>query len=278
MGERHRETRQTPSEDYTMPVVVRARSFYLYGRNSVRYVDFFQNYGRAILGHRVEDVQRSIKSTIGRGLIAEYPSIYPGRLEKLLNTLFPGFPTVRIYCDPRKLEEVKQLVGGTCVYDPAVSTDGESQLVSYWRPFLGFEGAESVLLLPLLPFPGSFVPQVVCLRAEVDDRRLPASDPTSPLLLDLLVKTTAALIRALADEEVVARRMNNPLRGIIATRGPYGLTGLSPERYMKFADEALQTGVVLPPTADVPIITPGSYTEGDIKAFVHLATQWSDAT
>lgn len=37
-----KETRQERPEGYTMPTVVRARSFYLYDRRGVRYTDFFR--------------------------------------------------------------------------------------------------------------------------------------------------------------------------------------------------------------------------------------------
>ncbi|ADY14016.1 hypothetical protein SpiBuddy_2197 [Sphaerochaeta globosa str. Buddy] len=277
MADGGKETRQERPEGYTMPTVVRARSFYLYDRRGVRYTDFFQNYGRAILGHRNEQIQRSIKATVSRGLLSEYPSLFPGRLEKLLAMLFPDFPVIRVYSDQQKVLQVARRVSSDAIFDPAVSPEHESRTVSYWRPFLGFGGADSVMLLPILPFPGSFVPQVVCLKEEACTADIPPSDCVSPLLLDLLIKTTASLIRILSVEETVAKRMNNPLQGVFETRGPYGLTGLCAQRYEEFALEALALKVVLPPSADVPFIIPGEYSNGDIRSFVQLSRQYAGA-
>jgi hypothetical protein len=277
MSDGGKETRQERPEGYTMPTVVRARSFYLYDRRGVRYTDFFQNYGRAILGHRPEQVQRSIKATVSRGLISEYPSLFSGRLEKLLAMLFPDFVVFRVYSDQQKVLQVVRQVSNDALFDPAVSPEHASRTVSYWRPFLGFGGADSVMLLPILPFPGSFVPQVVCLKEEACTACLPPSDCVSPLLLDLLVKTTASLIRTLKVEDAVAKRMDNPLQGVFETRGPYGLTGLCAQRYEEFALEALALKVVLPPSADVPFIVPGEYSPGDVQAFLQLSRQYAGA-
>ncbi len=270
-------TRQERPEGYTMPTVVRARLFYLYDRYGERYLDFFQNYGRAVLGHRPEQMQRAIKSTVSRGLISEYPSVFSGRLEKLLAKLFPSFPVIRIYSDRQKAMQVASLVSTDAVFDPASSPVHASRTVSYWRPFLGFGGADSVMLLPILPFPGSFVPQVVCLKEDHCTADLPPSDCVSPLLLDLLIKTTASLIRVLESEEMVRERMNNPLSGVFETRGPYGLTGLSPQRYEAFALEALACKVVLPPTADIPFIVPSVYAKGDVLPFLELSRRYAGA-
>lgn len=278
MQRKDQTTRQEQSEGYTMPTVVRARNFHLYDRYGVRYTDFFQNYGRAILGHRPQLIQKAVKSTVSRGLISEYPSVFSGRLEKLLARLFPSFPVIRLYADQQKAVQVARLVSDDAIFDPALSIKQASRTVSYWRPFLGFGGADSVMLFPILPFPGSFVPQVVCLKEEACTAAIPPSDCISPLLLDLLVKTVASLMQVLESEEMVKERMNNPLEGVFDTRGPYGLTGLSDMRYEAFALEALALKIVLPPKADIPFIIPGSYTEGDVRPFLELSRRYAAVT
>jgi hypothetical protein len=71
--------------------------------------------------------------------------------------------------------------------------------------------------------------------------------------------------------------MDNPLSGVFRTRGPYGLTGLSEERYAAFAREALTKQMVFPPTADIPFIIPGSYTKGEMGPLMELASRYADA-
>lgn len=270
-------TRQTEAETYTMPVVVRARGYYLYDRGGKRYIDFFQNHGRAILGHRPEGVQRALKSTISRGLVAEYPSIYQGRLEKILAQLLPDFPYVRIYPQPGSLGEfLRRTFGTDTVFDPAVGTSPDGCKASYWRPFLGDGGADTVLLFPILPFPGSFIPEIVCVSDESLARKLPPAQPSSPLLLDLLIKSVSALLRLYQSEEaVVARATDNPLKGLFGEpRGPYLLTGLSEEPYRELYHEALAAGVVLPPGPEIPMIFPVDYHDGDIAEFRRIAARY----
>lgn len=270
-------TRQTEAETYTMPVVVRARGYYLYDRSGRRYIDFFQNHGRAILGHRPEGMQRVLKSTISRGLLAEYPSIYQGRLEKILAQLLPDFPHVRIYPRQGSLAEfLKQTFGTDTVADPADGTRPEGCRVSYWRPFLGDGGADTVLLFPILPFPGSFIPEIVCVSDESLAHELPSAQPASPLLLDLLVKSVSALLRLYQSEEaVVARATDNPLKGLFGEpRGPYLLTGLSEGPYRELHQEALAAGVVIPPAPRIPMIFPAEYTDGDIAEFRRIAAKY----
>lgn len=272
-----KDTRHKDGEGYTMPVVVRARSYYLYDRYGVRYIDFFQNHGRAILGHRPDMMQRAIKSTVGRGLVSEYPSVFTGRLEKLLAQLFPDFSAFRLYSDRRVVDDLVMRVSpdAKAIYDPAYPVSENSCKVSYWRPYLEVGGADSVLLFPILPFPGSFIPQVVCIKDQTLAEELPPSDCVSPLLLDLLIKATACLIDEMKSEESVAKRMDNPLKGLFETRGPYGITNLDHARYREFYHEALQLRVVLPPSADIPFIVPGTYSKGDISEFLRLSAQYA---
>ncbi len=270
-----KDTRHVRAEHYTMPIVVRARSFCLYDRYGLRYVDFFQNHGRAILGHRPELLQRSLKSTANRGLVSEYPSVFAGRLEKLLARLFPDYADFRLYADSHVVRQVAMEVSSDSIYDPACSPPTDHHPVSFWRPYLEVGGADSEVLLPILPFPGSFIPQVVCIKEQALADEMPPSDPVSPLLLDLLIKTVALLIRSLESEEAVAKRKINPLAGLFETRGPYGITHLSSSRYREFACEALRLKVVLPPSADIPLITPGEYSKGDIALFLEMAKQYA---
>ncbi len=270
-------TRHSDGETYTMPAVVRARGYYLYDQQGRRYIDFFQNHGRAILGHRPEGVQRALKSTISRGLVAEYPSIYQGRLEKILTRLLPDFPHVRVYPQHGTVSQFLQSEFGTdAVADPASGTGNADCRVSYWRPFLGDGGAETVLLFPILPFPGSFIPEIVCTSDEDLARKLPPMTPSSPLLLDLLIKSAGALLNVYGSEEAVAARMTqNPLQGCFGEpRGPYLLTGLTEAKYREFYSESLAVGVVLPPGPEIPMIFPAEYSDGDVAEFRKVAARF----
>mgnify|MGYP000956176253 CR=1 FL=1 len=263
-------------DDYTMPVIVRAREYFLYDRFGTRYLDFYQNNGRAILGHRPQGVQRALKSTVSRGLVAEYPSLYTGRLEKLMTHVIPSHPFVRVYRDERSLQEALHEVVGDKAFsphDPLSGDCGKDSELAYWRPYLGLCGEESAILLPILPFPGSFTPKVVCLRDEKLAQAMPSSETCSPLLLELLIRSTVALQASLKD---VSLMWNDPFQGAFGVpRGPYVTTGLDAERYELFRREALACHIVVPPTPGEPIILPPRWSQGDVAGLVRVAQSFS---
>ncbi|AEC02406.1 hypothetical protein [Parasphaerochaeta coccoides] len=268
-------TGQKKSDGYIMPVVVRAREYYLYDRHGVRYLDFYQNNGRAILGHRPMGMQRALKSTISRGLVAEYPSVFQERLEKLIAHVIPSHPFVRVYPDERTLEDaLRRMTGETALSpaDPAFGSIGKGTLLAYWRPYLGSCGEESAILLPILPFPGSFTPKVVCVKDEKLAALAPPSGLCSPLLLDLLVKAVAVLRKAQEKEPLA---WEDPFDGAFGKpRGPYVDTGLDEAAYARFRSEVLDVRVVLPPVPSEPVIIPSALNHGDVVALASIALKY----
>lgn len=268
-------TGQKKSDDYTMPVVVRAREYYLYDRYGTRYIDFYQNNGRAILGHRPAGVQRALKSTVSRGLVAEYPSVFSGRLEKLIAHVIPSHPFVRVYPDERTLEDALSRMTGETAFspvDPAFGPLGKGTLLAYWRPYLGPCGEESAILLPILPFPGSFTPKVICVKEEKLADKAPPSGSCSPLLLDLLIKAVSALMASLVKGTPT---WEDPFNGAFGTpRGPYVDTGLDETAYARFRSEAFAVRAVLPPVPSEPIMIPPAWNHGDVVELGRLARQY----
>ena len=84
-------------------LIRRARGYFLYTADGRRFLDFYQDNGRALLGHRVQGMQRVIKSTVSRGLLAPYPSVYGGRVERMVRKMFPSAGTVRVYRNRERL-------------------------------------------------------------------------------------------------------------------------------------------------------------------------------
>jgi hypothetical protein len=159
------------------------------------------------------------------------------------------------------------------IADPALADPTPDDAVSFWRPFLEDVELLAKVFIPILPFPGNFVPEIVCVRDESLAKELPPSDPVSPLLLDLLVKSAADLIGG-AEEKRKRNSRRNPLAEVFPqTRGPYCVTGLSEERYKVLYDAAMAAKVVLPPGPDFPMISPRWYDDGEIGPFIRLARQ-----
>lgn len=260
---------------YTMPIIVRARGFRLYDKRGRRYIDLYQNNGRAVLGHRPDGFNQVMKSTASRGLFAEYPSIFDGRLEKILKLMFTDYSKFRIYANrERTMEALSQVLGrqvkGSKITDPAMTDEADEKLM-YWRPFIPEQQVKPDLLLPIFPFPGSFAPYVVCVRDVDLLQKMPASDMVSPFLLDGLIKSISLLIRSMHSPTGSGSEFQR-LVDILEwdRRGPYINTRLEPVTYAEVFKKALEQGVLLPPGENYPIILPREFSDGEIQGVLRF--------
>lgn len=250
-------------------IIKRTRGYLIYDTSGKRYLDFYQDSGRAILGHRMEGITRVIKSTAARGLIASYPSIYTTRIDKQLKLLFPLTKEFRIYSNIDRamaalsLNEGENISAGDFVDFPTTPCK-----YTFWRPFLkhSMEYQDSGFFIPLLPFPGNFGPVVIGVNGTIDD--LPLSDLLSPMLCDMLIKSTSSLRRF--SNELESKKWEVFESAIWERTGPYLRFKLKDDAYALFFRKALKCGVLLPTVAEIPGIIPMIYEDGQIKDFMRM--------
>ncbi len=256
----------------SMPLIVRARDYHLYDIRGNRYLDFFQNNGKAILGHRVDGFAKIIKNTASRGLIVEYPSIYEKRLIKKVNALLPDYQVVRIY---RNIERIKEVFEIDKIADLAIDKIDKKQRVAFWRPFLTTsEVIKADHLIPILPFPGDFVCEIVCSKDDSLAKELPQSDLVSPVLYSVLINAIDKLISLKPEQRelFMQKSIFHPL--MKSSDGPYCFTALDGDTYEAFRRAALEAKVVLPPKNTLPIIVPPTFSDGEIKLFVKVVNSF----
>ena len=252
-----------------IPIIKRTRGYLIYDISGKRYLDFYQDSGRAILGHRLEGMTRVIKSTAARGLIASYPSIYTARMDKQLKLLFPGAKEFRIYSNiDRAMAALSINEGKKILVSDFVDFPTTSCKYAFWRPFLShsMEWQDSKYFIPILPFPGNFGPVVIAANSSVGD--FPPSDSLSPMLCDILIKSTASLIRFL--DEADSKKWEVFESPLWEKNGPYLRFKLKGEAYAAFFEKALESGVLLPTGAEIPGIIPMIYEDGQIKDFIRM--------
>ncbi len=247
----------------------------MYDLHGKRYIDLYQNNGRAILGHRPDGMSQIMKSTASRGLLAEYPSVYDGRLEKILKLMFPEFLYFRLYSNRERTLEALSLATGSrithdLITDPAM-TDSDKGKAAFWRPFLPEKKFTHDLLVPIMPFPGSFIPDIICVRNKSIAAKMPPGDMISPFLIDAMVKTISLLIREMhstAGEGSEFQRLIDVFTW--DRRGPYINTRMEQVSYIELFKKALGMGILLPPGENYPIIIPREFSDGEIEGLTRF--------
>lgn len=283
-----------------LPVIKSARGYRLYGEDGRRYVDFFQNNGHAMGGHRPADALQALKSSAARGLWAEYPSRRQAKVERLMAQLLPFVDRVFLYPHmgaaladasaglgaPVRLQETP--IGFHSGREKPAAGDAVS--IMRWRPFALDPGQEEALAageygelcIPLIPFPGSFLPVPLCRirggRFEpgyVSGRRAAsAAGPErtetfggfpeiSPVLCALMIKSIAQTRKMIAECDAEMWREFD-LPGLQRT-GPYLHFRIDEEGYAELYSRMLEEGILLPPGRDIPAIIPADYNPGDVK-------------
>ncbi len=252
-----------------LPNINRARDFHLYDDKGNRYLDFYQDDGRAILGHRPHLLSTQLKNVLSKGLLGKMPSKYTYRLEKALLALLPDFPYIRIYEHYLKVERVlsesglpspRDIVRDLLFYEP----DGD-RAPGFWRPFVETEVTYPDIIVPVIPFPGGFAPGIVCSRVDFPGS-FPSSDMCSPFLLAGLTRIVYDLLREIKERK---REGWKSFEGSGWERkGPYlAPRHIREEAYFRLYREFLEQGILLNPVYGGICIIPGDFSPGEVAYF-----------
>ncbi len=250
----------------SFPEIKRSRDYYLYDFSGNRYLDLYQNGGRAIMGHKPQGLSTVLKNTISKGLLSEYPGVYYKRLLKILKIFFPEYEEYRVFSSMDKVvmvlsDYLQRSV--TSIPDPVV-TDSENQNISLWRPFLKpSKGKKPDILVPVLPFPLGGTPGLVCLKKTSGAEKIPPSDVVSPFMLAGIIKSLNILLKFknIYTEEIWCR-FNSSLWD---RKGPYLIMRCNREEYGDIFDRFKRRKILLSPFFPGPSIVPLIFSEGDIK-------------
>lgn len=255
-----------------VPVYRRARGYRIYGERGNRFLDFFQDGGRAILGHRNPSIMLEAKNLLSRGQITAYPSSLIEKTRQAVMALIPGLETVRIYASGERALEAASLhlgepVSRATAHDPATAgaSAGTRPGVSLWRPFLESESFDFPLLIPVLPVSAPPAPAVLAFR----EKPAPAvreSDICSPVSLGMLKKAVFELIRY---AEGCDRSRWEAFDTISdwSRKGPYLTLKRDEREFPGIFNQMLERGILLSPEYPGPSIIPGEYSPGEFASF-----------
>ncbi len=254
---------------------IRARGYRLYDANGRRYLDFWQEGGRAILGHRPAGVSLEMKNAIEKGLLGSLPSIYEERLVKAMRTLLPGYDVIGLFGSRESL--VGRLVsltgrfsGAVEIGDPALTPESrEGTHASLWRPFMKRETWPD-LLVPVIPFPVGEAPWILCGRAgkfeAAREGGWPFTGTTSPILLAGACRAVYDLLGAKREDPSEEEWGFLPRFGF-RRKGVYLTFDGDRESHSVMVHAMMERGFRMCPVYPSVDIIPGEYSPGELKLF-----------
>jgi len=259
-----------------LPVIRRARGYRLYDLQGRRYLDLWQNGGRSLLGHRSGRLTTVLKSTISKGLIADLPSVYSGRLRRVLAGMFPGYKDFRLFkSEDSALKLVSEYLGREVrredIADPLLRSEGRGgRDVSLWRPFCTEKKVskkqQPKVLFPLLPFGLAGAPVVVCFREKVAERF-----PDSQIISAVVLAGALRCLHDLSSHEPPEYR--DALKGCREWRreGIYLIPEFDLQRYEQVFFGFLEGGVLLCPQVPyISILPSGELSSGEWGKMIGL--------
>jgi hypothetical protein len=255
-----------------IPAIKRARAYRLYDFYGKRYLDLYQQNGYAILGHRPTGLTRALKQACSKGLIADLPSIYPRRLEKVIKKLLPEYNDVRIASSfSRALElaslYLKREITRVMIKDPIIDEDaGLKAAAAYWRPFLALAYSAEVVI-PILPFNMAAAPVVICFKKKLR-AGFPVSDVVSPLLLSGLIRASFDLLSYQPAGWYSDELLKDAPRW--RQKGIYLVAQFGKELYGGVFQSFLKEGFLLSPFYPGPSLLPRELSEGELEKMLKL--------
>jgi hypothetical protein len=249
-----------------LPPVVRARDFHLYleekknvktgGRRNCL-VDLWLYGGKALLGHKPPNQLKELKNAAERGLLVPFPHPQERRFVKALASLFKDFPdrVFRVYKDGETLNAALEAAG--LPYPETL------------RPFHPmFSMAPPGCCLLAVPHP--LAPPVLVLDKSLDSV-LPPGSLVPPAILAVSTRAVYDLIAAAPEREKI--RYKKIEKALARTDCLWRREGiyLTPKETAAFETETwaetwkvfLESGFLLPPSREDPLILPGILSPGE---------------
>lgn len=237
-----------------LPPLRRARGDRLYGAGQKHWVDLWKQDGAWLLGRRPDGAAKEWKIQLDKGLAGWAPSLWPRRLETLVQKLIPG-ASARVF---RNADRAPSLPP--------------------WRPWEDREPEGNAWRLVLPTGPG----QAVAVAYGTGwMAALPEHDITSPAEAAGLVRAAAEVLRLSADPRAASDRkaLAEAFDRHIAPTGLFRRSGIWFEAvtddYRGLFRAFLDAGFVLNPDPEAPGVIP-CLSEGEWVAWKRTAENWRE--
>ena len=252
-----------------LPPIRRSRLWRLYaeerpGGPPSRFLDFWMDGGKSLLGAKGTGLGTIAKAAIDTGLTRPFPSIREARLTKELLSRHPAYAAVRLYGnEERAMSAALALLpagqGPRVLYPlDRYSKGGEAPA--------GAAGSSTPRIdLLRLPCPAILAPGVLLFEDEEAALAAPG-ELLPPLLLACAHRSLLELDRFLVDYgggPVEEGRIGG-LSPYFERSGPFLYARAGAEAYDRLFATALGAGVLLSPYNSLPSIIPGDFDDGEL--------------
>ncbi|MBN1522933.1 MAG: hypothetical protein JW904_00510 [Spirochaetales bacterium] len=252
-----------------VPVIRRARNFYIYDMKGNRYLDLYRDNGNCLFGHRPAGSIKALKIILEKGLGARLPSVYNLRLKNELAAFFPEYNSFSVF--PSLAEALDffsirfgKKINRNDIYNPFYSKNNPGSGISWWRPY-SEKNIHSEIILPVFSAGFGDASVLVCQKKKGQD-----SVPifSSPVILQSLRSALSLYKQTLVPEWI--HELQNKRTDLFYQDGIYLCFQKNRAHYRAVFDHFLGQGVLLSPFNSSPSILPFDVSENEIKKLTQL--------
>ncbi|AJA90164.1 hypothetical protein OY14_01670 [Borreliella chilensis] len=239
-----------------LPIIKRARFFYLYDIHGKRYLDLYLNGGKNFLGHRIQGLNRLFKQTVSKGLTSPYPSIFKNQFVNLVFTFFKDAGSVYIF----KLEQdAKKFL---------LSSTGKDKVFMPWEKKegiyefkVGFRNIEYPMIFNI-PLPEFMSVSIVVM--DNLSRKIEFKDNFDAVTLSCARHTLSKLLSYRKNLNV---DFNSFATSLFRVTDRYMFPLYNSCYHAAIFDEFLKCGYLISPNFNIPSIVPLKFSKGDLDNF-----------
>jgi len=270
-----------------LPPIRRARGNRLYTADGKRFLDFWLDDGRGILGDRDRYTRTFAANAAEKGLTRPYPGLYDARFAKAVTAIWPGFGTVRLFSSEERALAAASLILGfqpstgasplliDSAARPSGTDDDHADAAASGSPRLAIARPFAVipvtcdLALPRLPCPRPFAPWCLMARAGTAAAQALSAEEGDLVPAQSLVSAARGLSSLEASVrdgygEALWARFDKRLGTWFERSGPYLFPRATPAGYEAFFRAALEGGALLSPLLDTPSVIPPDFDDGEL--------------
>ncbi|UER67521.1 hypothetical protein LKV13_01705 [Borrelia sp. BU AG58] len=248
-----------------LPVIKRARFFYLYDTRGNRYLDLYLNGGNNFLGHRIRGLNLVLKQTFSRGLTASYPSIFRKQFENVFFSFFKEAGCVYIFKFERDARDFLLFLTGQHHFSKPWEDD---QGIYEFK--VGFSNFRYPMLVNI-PMPGCMSISIVIL--DNLSKKMEFRDSFDALTLAATRHVLARIASYERDKKINFDIFATPMFKII---NRYMFPLYRSEHHVEVFNEYLNNGYLINPLFSNPSFVPLKFSKGDLDGFKKVAFKLQD--